>query len=242
MNLNRVPTFSIDRDANICCTPRRNLDVERALIFLKALHSWGMYILFVCCVTNKYSAKLIHGYLTLNVFPQQANHGLDLNAVNDNDVFVPVLPLFEESSSLASSSSTSTSTLPSSSVLPPVFMNSFQAEQTRSLDAKLKELGKVFPLNDTLITLTEAKLLVTLLHINHICEAYSSGVDYIEDMLTNQLVKAIGKVVTPTDFSNYLSFHNRKIYRAGYQPQLFSYAIRRPDHDPEVHPFIFLLQ
>jgi hypothetical protein len=61
-----------------------------------------------------------------------------------------------------------------------------------------------------------------------------AGVDYIEDMLYKQLVAAIGKEVTPVDFSNYLTFHNRKIFNKQYEPQIFSYAIRRPDHYPEV--------
>ncbi len=29
------------------------------------------------------------------------------------------------------------------------------------------------------------------------------------------------------------TFHNRKLFRDEYQPQPFSYAIRRPDHYPE---------
>lgn len=173
--------------------------------------------------------KQVHSYFTNTVFPQQLNHGLDVNSIDDNGVFVPVLPLFESSN--ASSSSTASS---GSSVIPPVFMNSFQAEQLRSLDGKRKDLAKVFPADDKLITVTEAHLLVTLLHINHISEAYSESVDYIEDMLLQQFTKAIGKVVTPSDFSNYLTFHNRKIYQSAYQPHPFSFAIRRPDHYPEV--------
>jgi hypothetical protein len=151
----------------------------------------------------------------------QPNHGFDLSAVNDTGVFVPVLPLFDSSSASASK-------------LPPVFINSFLSEQVRSLEEKRKEAAKVFTSNEKLITITAANLLITLIHIVHVCEAYSEGVDFIEDMLQKQLIAAIGKVVTPSDFSNYLTFHNRKIYREGFRPQAFSYAIRRPDHYPEV--------
>jgi hypothetical protein len=58
-------------------------------------------------------------------------------------------------------------------------------------------------------------------------------VEYIEDMLRKQLIAAIGKIVTPDDFGNYMRFHYRKLYLAEYAPQLFCYAVRRPDHSPE---------
>jgi hypothetical protein len=168
--------------------------------------------------------------------------GLDPSAINDSGVFVPVLPLFDSSSSASSSSSSS------SSKIPPVFFNSFLTEQARSLEQKRKELAKVFATNDEIVNLTATQFVVTLIHIVHVCESYSEGVDYIEDMLEKQLVAAIGKVVTPSDFSNYLTFHNRKVYREEFHPKAFSYAIRRPGHYPEVcfspssfiiSPFIF---
>lgn len=165
------------------------------------------------------------------MFNQQLNHGLDLSSINDTGVFNPVLPLFESNS--PSSSSNSNSNSPSSKI-PPVFINSFLAEQARSLDEKKKDLAKVFTVNDKLITIVEATILVTLLHSKQVAEAYSEGVDYIENLLYKQLVAAIGKTVTPTDFANYMTFHNRKVYKSEYRPQAFSYAIRRPDHYPEV--------
>jgi hypothetical protein len=58
-------------------------------------------------------------------------------------------------------------------------------------------------------------------------------VDYIEDMLRKQLIAAIGKVVGPVEFGNYMEYHYRKLYRGEYEPRLFSYAVRRPDHYPE---------
>lgn len=119
-------------------------------------------------------------------------------------------------------------------------MNSFQTEQSRSLDEKRKQMEKLFPEKDKLLTSKAAQFLITILHINELCETFSESVDYIENMLLKQLISAIGKVVTPSDFSNYLTFHNRKIYQSNYQPQSFCFAIRRPDHDPEVFIFCFI--
>jgi len=45
-------------------------------------------------------------------------------------------------------------------------------------------------------------------------------VDYIEDMLRKQLIAAIGKEVQPVDFSHYLRFHYRKLFKHQYQPKV----------------------
>lgn len=47
------------------------------------------------------------------------------------------------------------------------------------------------------------------------------------------LVSALGKAVTANDFSEYMIFHNRKIFANAYQPRPFCSAVRRPDHFPE---------
>jgi hypothetical protein len=58
-------------------------------------------------------------------------------------------------------------------------------------------------------------------------------VNYIEHLLEKQLIAAIGKSLTPQDFTEYMRFHNRKLFKAQYRPVPFSYAIRLPDHYPE---------
>jgi hypothetical protein len=40
-------------------------------------------------------AAQVHAYFTSRLFPVQPNHGLDLSALSDAKVFVPVVPLFE---------------------------------------------------------------------------------------------------------------------------------------------------
>eukprot|EP00026_Physarum_polycephalum_P001947 Phypoly_transcript_01950.p1 GENE.Phypoly_transcript_01950~~Phypoly_transcript_01950.p1 ORF type:complete len:961 (+),score=229.34 Phypoly_transcript_01950:117-2999(+) len=213
----KTPKFSIDRKSNKCRTPRRNPEVKEALRFVRDFTNWG---------------EQVNAYFKNTVFPEQLNHGLDLASLNPYSIFVPVLPLFEESPA-ASSSANTTAQSHQSSKIPPVFINSFLAEQSRSLDEKRKELAKVFTENEKLVTLTEANIIVILQHLRYVGSAYVEGVNYIEDMLYKQLVAAIGKVVTPIDFTNYVTFHYRKIFNESYRPQAFSYAIRRPDHYPE---------
>jgi hypothetical protein len=74
---------------------------------------------------------------------------------------------------------------------------------------------------------------MSLLHARKIGQHYSDGVNYVEHMLRTQLISAIGKEVSPVDFSNYMVFHNRRLFKEKYQPLPFSYAVRQPDHFPE---------
>lgn len=92
-------------------------------------------------------------------------------------------------------------------------MNSFLVEESRSLEEKRTNLAKVFPSDDSLATLLEGQLVVELKHANKVIEAYCQGVDYIEYMLQQQLIAAIGKLVTARDFENYLTFHNRQYFK-----------------------------
>jgi len=55
----------------------------------------------------------------------------------------------------------------------------------------------------------------------------------VKSILLTPLCLAIGKEVTPVDFTNYLSFHNRKLFKSKYKPLLFCHSVRRPDHVPE---------
>lgn len=46
-------------------------------------------------------AAEVHGYFSARLFPVQPNHNLDLNAISDSKVFVPVIPLFEAAAASA---------------------------------------------------------------------------------------------------------------------------------------------
>ena len=52
-------------------------------------------------------------------------------------------------------------------------------------------------------------------------------------MLRLQLISALGKEVSATDFDEYMVYHQRKFFKACYAPETFSYAIRRPGRTPE---------
>ncbi|MBL9103130.1 MAG: hypothetical protein JNL82_19445 [Myxococcales bacterium] len=205
--------FRIDRTAADCHTPRRNRPVEEALRALGELFHWS---------------ASVHAYFLHELFPAQHDHGLDLSALDASEVFVPTVPLFE-GDRLARAGAAP----PSEGVLPHAFAEAFLAEQQRSLAEKHRSLTRIFPRVDTVITGVEAELLVTLLHVAAVCQHYADGVQYIEEMLRRQLIAAIGKELTPVDFSAYMDFHCRKLLKPEYRPLPFSHAIRRPEHYPE---------
>ena len=198
--------FAIDRADPGCHTPRRNPAIEAALEAFGEVSGW--------CAD-------VATYFRGELFPAQQEHGLDLAAIDDRDVFVPVLPLFERDP------------VGDEGVLPGAYANAFLAKQQRSLTDKCRALATAFPRDASVITAVEAGLLVTLAHLRQVCAQHGAAVDYVEAMLRDQLIAAIGKELTPADFAGYMEFHHKKLVKPAYRPRPFSYAVRRPDHDPE---------
>jgi hypothetical protein len=207
--LRDAAAFKIDRSAKSCRTPRRNDEVESALNAFEALHSW---------------CARVASYFQSSVFSAQALDKLDMGSINANGVFVPFVPLMLPPSSADAKRGT---------LLPAQDQQAFIGEQKRSLDAKLTALGKSFADEKKLVTGAEAMLLSAAAHIQSIAVRYSHCVDYIEYMLEQQLIAAVGKVLQPKDFGEYMQFHARRLFASAYAPKPFVYAIRRPGHCPE---------
>jgi hypothetical protein len=86
----------------------------------------------------------------------------------------------------------------------------------------------------SLISTTSCGLVVGLSHFQNLNLAFIHGMDFIESMLRKQLVTAIGKVITSSDFQEYMHFHNRKLFKPNFVPLPFSYDVRRSSaHSPE---------
>jgi hypothetical protein len=207
--LRDAAAFKIDRSKKSTRTPRRNDDVEAALSSFEALHSW---------------CARVASYFQSSVFSAQALDKLDMGSINDNGVFVPFVPLMLPPSGAEAKSGT---------LLPAQDQQAFINEQKRSLEAKLTALGKSFADEKKLVTGAEAMLLSAAAHIQSIAVRYSHCVDYIEYMLEQQLIAAVGKTLQPKDFGEYMQFHARRLFANAFAPKPFVYAIRRPDHCPE---------
>lgn len=214
---NGALSFSIDRSQANCKTPRRNEPVERALQFYRELYFW---------------TQSIATYFQSSLFPIQKDHGLNLSLATDTGLFVPVVPLFEEKAdNLLPESADSTDQ--SSPLLTPKDCSLFLMDHRQGLEEKLAEMAKMFPVGKNLITVAEVTLVVLMTHLSRLAQHISSGVNYVEQMLYNQLTAALGKVITEQDFSNYMLFHNRRMFSPKYVPKPFSFAIRRPNYSPE---------
>ena len=228
INSNLQLCFEIDRKSSTCNTPRRNSEVGSALRYFSDIYDW---------------CNRVNDYFLNRLFPTQTNHGLDLSVINDNDIFIPVVPLFEENpkqqdqsgvtKSLATLIPPKTDDGDATVVLPSSDVNLFLEEQKRSINAKIVQLQKTLPDDNSLITSPDATIIICLKHCIQICQAYGDGVQFIENMLREQLIAAIGKEVSAPDFAEYMQYHNRKLFKSEFEPKKFCYAIRRPDHYPE---------
>lgn len=214
--------FAVDRSAAPCHTPRRNEDIDRAI---QQFSEWYAFMSFV------------QNYFQSTLLPIQTGHGLDLNALYDTSAFIPIVPLFEKNYRQPDEKSSEVvihAGPPSTSVcLGLVDTGKFLNEQKRSLTEAYEKLTAVFPAKGALISSLEAKVVIITVHAQLLVEAHKDAVDYVEHMLYNQLVTAIGKEVQPVDFAEYMNFHARKLFKPEYLPKGFCYAIRRPDHYPE---------
>jgi hypothetical protein len=217
--------FDIDREHKECRTPRQNPQVDEALSFFNTLYAWS---------------NLVHDYFTQQLFPLQREHGLSIASISDESVFIPVVPLFVRHNNNQASEGGSENkalvvfhTASAAIIMAHADLKRFLDEQKRSIEEKRQQLTKLFPQGDKLITVAEAALLVAVKHCCTLAVYFEAGVNCIESMLRAQLLEAVGKEVTPVDFSNYMVYHNRQLFKEEYQPKAFCYAVRRPDHCPE---------
>ena len=75
-----------------------------------------------------------------------------------------------------------------------------------------EKLTKFYTDATTFITTADAKIVLFMGHIGNIRSLWYSGVGYIEDMLRNQLVVAIGKEVQASDFDQFITHPYRKMF------------------------------
>ena len=78
-----------------------------------------------------------------------------------------------------------------------------------------------------------SKVLVLFAHMATTIGNFVDGVDYVESLLVQQLVDAVGREVTIRDMEDYMIFHNRQILKIEYQPKPVSIDIRHTGYTPE---------
>uniref|UniRef100_A0A7S2G5E7 Uncharacterized protein n=1 Tax=Haptolina brevifila TaxID=156173 RepID=A0A7S2G5E7_9EUKA len=254
--------FQIDKKAAACRTPRRNPQVDGALMSAAALHKWATSV-------HNYFSETVDRTLAASPDPrdqQAAAQGvhpkrLDLGAISEHarSIFVPVLPLFEGASVNGTPISSSSagahagaagdggggsggpvSVQPSACATPVLprlgDVHAFLSEQRRTLHAASAKLEATFPARSdegSLISEAEAKVCVFARHLRDVLAQFSDSVDYIEEMLTQQLKAALGKRLTDKDFAQFMVHHEARLYQSEHAPRPFTFAVRRPGHSPE---------
>jgi hypothetical protein len=219
-------SFSIDRTAKSCHTPRRNDQVAVAINFFEDFNNWA--------------DRMVAYFNT--IYPKFPKNTRNLGLIKADSVFIPVQALFEAnqrlgadpgSSGLVSVAANAQQKLPGPVLLAIGDTNAFLQEEKRTYAELKGEMETSFPDDGTFLTFKQVLIHIANSHIKDVTSHTVNSVNYIEDMLHKQVVAAIGKEVTAVDFVNYMKFHNRKLYKREFEPKPFSYAIRRPDHSPE---------
>merc|ERR1712166_330661 len=174
---------------------------------------------------------------------------VDLGAISSNGVLIPVMPLFDDSVvatpaiegaaaevadvQLVAKLSNSEQ-LEKSPLMGISDINSMLGEERKSLDRKCEEVASVFAVDGSVVTSADAIVGVVLRHMTDVIDTYNQAIQYVEDMLRDQLIAAIGKEVTPDQFAEYMSYHNNKLFKPEFAPKPMSYAIRRTAaHSPQ---------
>jgi len=207
--------FKIDRKESFCRTPRHNDETRDAWNHFRAIHDW-------CTDVNSYFIRMEQQAASGNGLLKEPNVGnVGLLAISGDEIFVPVLPLFE------SIQDTSTSPTLTSPLLKAGDADVFLAEQCCTMSEQIEIISSQFsPSSEALIVLLNA-------HMKSISDLWQNGILHIEDMLYKQLNDVIGKFVNSKDLSEFVRFHNQRLFLDTYAPEPFCYAIRRQGHYPD---------
>ena len=230
-------SFEINRSDEQCHTPSRNPDIEKAIYETEQLQD------FMTALSQ---------YFSNHIFSVPKKDGLDLTAINASNIFIPILPLLEEkniddtpgeildtpqptsdNAVIVKPGSGYLETRQTTTLLSPQDIGAFLGEEQRSVSEKLDDIKKILTSKNEVITADEGRIVVIAKHIGNICSSLHDCIDYIEGMLREQLIRAIGKEISAPDFCEYMRFHYRKVFKPEYQPKGLCYAVRRPEHDPE---------
>jgi hypothetical protein len=241
--------FTIDAEKSK--TPRRNEQVDKAMdFFCSRMTSW------VRAIKLHFSYHLQLEVINKNnpVIPEPANPPSLGNSCSAVELFHPIVPLMEDKSedsdseiqplhdndvtqpkstlSLASPLSSSDDDKKVGLLLSGDDSIKLLNEQVRSLEQKLQSLQNTFPSAHLvkLISIAEATLFLLCDHSEKLSQQYQYSMQYMEKMLEDQLIMAIGKRVSTADLEQFVRFHNAKFL--ALPPKPFCHAIGRPNHFP----------
>ena len=151
--------------------------------------------------------------------------------------FVPVLPVFDLSRAAASNASETRgiaspqqehayqSRVCEGSRCHAPLLRPEDAAQLLSWHREQLQRTLRLPQNEA----AERRLMLGLGNIKQTALAYSDGIGYIEQMVRDQLIAAIGKEVRSSDLQEFMTHHHKRLFGAEYSP-------RQPTPDAETDP------
>lgn len=239
--------FNVDLEDDGTKTPRRNDAVQQAIDFTAQLRIWCQEI----------QKSFIFGHLQQII--QQHNPAL-LKPVLSNftikqlfgvksqySIFNPILPLMEESGQSNSddvSNDIELSTIGLQRLnavndndghevlLSSKDISNLLNEHVCTLEGAVSGIKEAWPSDSSgsVMSSYEAILSLIIRHLIELSTQYTDTMGYIESMMENQLIAAIGTRLTPHDLDKFVKYHNARLLSP--MPQPFSHAIRRPEHYP----------
>eukprot|EP00981_Chlorochromonas_danica_P012157 scaffold4581_cov209-Ochromonas_danica.AAC.1 len=228
-----LSNFRINREALDCHTPSNNKEVntiaEEVWKLKNFLHQvvQDLIILWDLDPTSS-SVNLTH---------------LDWVKSANEQVFIPIVAFLQEIRNQQStppfneSHSTSTSSYYDVLLWSSEELQILSKEQRRGLANVLEEVKERYPddkVTQHPINRHQASLILLLKHSIRVSTLYLGAVSYIEEMLRQQVIAAIGRTVTSYDMNRYMSFHYHHLYQPAFSPKPWSVAVRRSQlHSPE---------
>jgi len=237
--------FKVDTEDDRTKTPRRNDAVQKAVDFSAELLKWCQRIQksFIGerlqLILRKHNPALPkpHTFMAVHL----------LGIKDQFSIFNPILPILMEES-VPSDRDHGINEVDSKSTIGLLCSNDDNEEQKtllsskdiskllnehiRTLEGAVCGIETAWPSDssESVLSSSEATLSLLISHLVDLSNQYSETMTYIESMMENQLIAAIGKRLTPNDLDKFVKYHNAKLLCP--QPQPFSHCIRQPKHYP----------
>ena len=233
--------FRVDVEESKTKTPRRNAATENAIDFAKRLKAWAST---VQAFMVKLDTSILVG-MHNPALPTEPMARAMLRNMASHQIFNPILPLMEESSEEDIQDTASTNVenklalrLQESDgranhcLLPLQDMTKLLHEHVNSMSLALGKIQKSFSPDkeDNIVAFSEAAMYLITSHLPQLVDNFVESMAYVEDMMEQQLLAAIGKRLTSGDLDTFVKYHNARMLSP--IPQPFSQAIRQPEHNP----------
>eukprot|EP01039_Chlorochromonas_danica_P006734 gene6734-7444_t len=228
-----LSNFRINREALDCHTPSNNKEVNTI-----AEEVWKL---------KNFLHQVVQDLIILwDLDPTSSSinlTNLDWVKSANEQVFIPIVAFLQEIRNQQStppfneSHSTSTSSYYDVLLWSSEELQILSKEQRRGLANVLEEVKERYPddkVTQHPINRHQASLILLLKHSIRVSTLYLGAVSYIEEMLRQQVIAAIGRTVTSYDMNRYMSFHYHHLYQPAFSPKPWSVAVRRSQlHSPE---------